>query len=118
MYGILCLRVKGSTLLIYFHQIRLTKINKIKDHFIVEIREREAIREANSKYIAAYDFFDKALILSATSVGISFASFPTIIGAPVGIASASFNFAFSLITGILKNCQKQNEKRIKRITRL
>ena len=77
------------------------------------------MREINSKYIAAYDFFDKALIvLSAASVGISFASFPTIIGAPVGIASASFNFAFSLITGIVKNCQKQNEKRRKRIIRL
>ena len=94
-------------------------MNEIKDHFIVEIREREAMREVNSKYIAAYDYFDKTLIvLSATSVGISFASFPTIIGAPVGIASASFNFAFSLITGIVKNCQKQNEKRRKRIIRL
>ena len=55
------------------------------------------------KYIAAFDYFDKALaVLSATSGGISITSFVIVIGAPVGIASASFSLMFSLTTGIMK----------------
>ena len=57
-----------------------------------------------SKYIAAFNYFDKSLIvLSATSGGVSIASFASVIGAPVGLASASFSFAFSMMTiGIIK----------------
>ena len=47
------------------------------------------------------------MVLYATSGGISIASFATFIGAPVGIASASFSFAFSITTdGIIKNKTK------------
>ena len=39
-----------------------------------------------SKYIVAFDYFDKTLIvLSETSGGISNISFVSVIGAPVGI---------------------------------
>ena len=56
-----------------------------------------------SKYIAAFNYIDKTLIvLSATSGGVSIISFVSIIGTPVGIASASFSFVFSLTTGIIK----------------
>ena len=56
-----------------------------------------------SKYIASFDYFDKYLIvLSATTVSIFSASFATITGAPVGIASVSFSFKFSISTGIVK----------------
>ena len=48
-------------------------------------------------------FFDNSLIvLSVTTGGISIASFPTVTGAPVGTASASFSLAFSISTGIVK----------------
>ena len=40
---------------------------------------------------------------SATSGGVSIISFTTVIGAPVGIASASLTLIFSLTTGIIKN---------------
>ena len=57
------------------------------------------------KYIACFDYFDKSLtVLSVTTGGISIESFPTAIGAPVGMASASFSLAFSISTGIVKNC--------------
>ena len=57
-----------------------------------------------SKYIAAFDHFDKTLIvLSATSGGISIVSFTRVIGAPVRIASVSFSLVFSLTTVIIKN---------------
>ena len=62
-----------------------------------------------SKYIRSFDYFDKSLlVLSATSGGISIASFATITGAPVWIASASLNFGFSKTTGIVKNCLGAN----------
>ena len=51
----------------------------------------------------SFDYIDQALIvLSATSGGVSIISFTSIIGAPVGIASASFTLIFSLTTGIVK----------------
>ena len=56
-----------------------------------------------SNYIASFDCFCKSLIvLSATSGCIFIALLVTITGGPVGIASASFSFAFSITTGIVK----------------
>ena len=43
-------------------QIQL-RLKKIKDYFIAEIREGEATSKGLSKYIAAFDYFDKALIV-------------------------------------------------------
>ena len=85
-------------------QLRLTKINEIKDYFVAEIKERELMSKRLSKYIASFDYFDKSLIvLSVTTGSISIASFATVIGAPVGIISASFSLAFRIFTGIIKN---------------
>ena len=56
-----------------------------------------------SKYIASFGYFDKSLIdLSVTTGSISIASFATVIGAPLGIASASFSLAFSISIEISK----------------
>ena len=53
-------------------QFRLNKINEIKNYFIAEIKERKLTSKRLSKYIAAFDYFDKSLIvLSATSGSIS-----------------------------------------------
>ena len=47
---------------------RLNEINKIKDYFNSEIHERKIMNKKLSKYIAVFDYFDRALIfLSATS---------------------------------------------------
>ena len=53
-----------------------------------------------SRYVTVFDYIDN--ILSGTTGGISIISFTTNIGAPVGIASASFILIFSLTTGIMK----------------
>ena len=51
-----------------------------------------------SKYITFFDYFDKSSInLSVTTGSISIASFATVFGAPVGMASAGFSFAFSVL---------------------
>ena len=69
-------------------QFRLNKINKIKDYFAADIKERELMSKKLSKYITFFYYFDKPLILlSATSGSISMASFATVIGAPVVIGS-------------------------------
>ena len=67
-----------------------------------------------SKYIAALDYLDKTLIvLSATSGGISIISFTSVIGVPIGIASASFSLVSSLPTRIIKKLLTitRNEKK-------
>ena len=49
-----------------------------------------------NKYVTTFDYIEKILlILSATSSGVSIISFTSIIGAPVGIASASLTLIFS-----------------------
>ena len=76
----------------------------MKSNFIAEIKERKSMSKRLSKYIASFDYFDKTLnFLSATSDRISIASFATVIGTLVGIASASFSLTFSLSTGLVKN---------------
>ena len=84
-------------------KIRLNKITEIEDCFHQEINQRKSCSKKLSKYVTAFDYIDKILIvLSATSSGVSIISFTSIIGAPVGIASASFTLIFSLTTGIIK----------------
>ena len=94
---------------------RLNKINEIKDYCLVEIKEGELMSKRLSKYIAFCDYFDRSLIvLSATSGSISIASFATVIRTPVGIASASLSFAFSLSTGIAKKLLKTTRNKKKK----
>ena len=63
-----------------------------------------------SKYIPAFDYIDKALIiLYATSGEISIISFTSRI--PAEIASASFTSIFSLTTGIIKKLLKVTRKK-------
>ena len=96
-------------------KFRLNEINKIKDYFNAEIQERKIISKKLSKYIAAFDYFDKTLVvLSATSGGISVISFVSVIGGPVGIASSSFRLLFSLTTGIIKKLLKITKKKKKK----
>ena len=86
---------------------RFKKISKIECYFTTEIKEREAMSKRLNKYIPAFDYIDKIFIVSAaTSVGTSIISFSSIIGTPVGIASASFSLLLSLATGIIKKLLK------------
>ena len=85
-------------------QFRLNKINEIKDYFLGEIRERELISKNLSKYISAWDYFDKSLnVLSILSGSISIASFAGVIGVPAGIIGASWGFTFAITSGFIKS---------------
>ena len=84
-------------------KLRLYEIKKIENCFINDINQQKEYSKKLSKYVTIFDYIDKILIvLSATTGGISIISFTTIIGAPVGIASASFTLIFSLTNGIIK----------------
>ena len=72
-----------------------------------------------SKYITSFDYFDKSLtVLSVTTDIISIASFATVTGAPVGMASASFSLAFSISTGIVKKTVKATRNKKKSTIKL
>ena len=82
-------------------KFRLSEITE--NYFYQEINQIKSCSKILNKYVTAFDYIDKILIvLSATSSGVSIISFTSIIGAPVGIASASFTLIFSLTTGIVK----------------
>ena len=84
-------------------KFRLDEISKIENYFIEEINQRKSCSQKLSKYVAVFDYIDQALIvLSAASGGVSIILFTSIVGAPVGIASASLTLFFSLTTGIVK----------------
>ena len=53
-------------------KFKLNKMNKTKDYFNSKIQERKTMSKKLIKYIAAFDYIYKTLIvLSATSGGIS-----------------------------------------------
>ena len=74
-------------------KFRLSQTIRIEDYSHQEINQRKSCSKKLSKYVTAFDYIDKILIVeSATSV----------VRAPVGIGSASFTLIFSLTTGITK----------------
>ena len=84
-------------------KIRLNKITEIENYFHQEINQRKSCSKKLNKYVTTFDYIDKILIvLSATTGGVSIISFTSVVGAPVGIASASFTLILSLTTGIIK----------------
>ena len=95
-------------------QFRLNEINKIKDYFVAEIKERELMSERLSRYITSLDYFDKSsIVLCVTTGSISIVSYATVIGAPVGMGSASFSLAYSVSTGIVKKLLKTTRNKEK-----
>ena len=96
-------------------KFRLDEISKIENYFIEEINQRKSCSQKLNKYVTTFDYIDKILIvLSATTGGVSIISFTSIIGAPVGIASASFTLIFSLTTGIVKKLLNITRKKKKK----
>ena len=96
-------------------KFRLSEIIGIENYFHQEINQRKSYSKKLNKYATAFDYIDKVfIVLSATSGGVSIISFTSIIGAPIGIASASFTLIFSLTTGVAKkipNLTRQKKKK-------
>ena len=91
---------------------------KLETTSLLRLEKENKTSKRVNKYIASFDYFNESLIvLSTTSGSISIASFATVIGAPAGIASASFSIAFSMSTDsvkkLLKTTQKKKKKKVK-----
>ena len=98
---------------------RLNEITKTENYFNSEINQRKLCSKKLSKYVAVFDYTDKILIvLSAVTGGVYIFLFTSIVGALVGIASASFTLLFSLTTGIKKFFWVQQEKKKKSMIKL
>ena len=96
-------------------KFRLDEISKIKNYFSEEINQRKSCSQKLNKYVTTFDYIDKiVIVLSATTGGVSIISLTSIIGAPVGTASASFTLVFSLITGITKKILNITRKKRKK----
>ena len=103
-------------------EFRLNEITEIENYFYQEINQQKTYSKKLSRYVTIFHYIDKILIiLIATTGGTSIISFATNIGAPVGIASASFTLIFSLTTGIIKkllNITRNKEKKHNKILML
>ena len=96
-------------------KFRLNEISKIENYFNSEINQRKLCSKKLSKYVTAFDYIDKILIvLSATTGGVCIVSHATVVGAPVGIASARFTIVFSLVIGIIKKLSNTTRSKKKK----
>ena len=97
------------------NKYRLDEINKIRDYFNNEIKERIDIIKKLNKYIVSFDYLDKLFIgLSASFGTLIIASFTSVVGTPAGIAGFSLTLIFTIGTGISKSLLKVTKKRKKK----
>ena len=90
---------------------RLDEINKVRDYFNNEIKERKDINKKLNKYLVSFDYLDKIFITLSAPLGtLSIASHVTVVGIPVGIAGSSLTLIFTIGTGINKSLLKVTKK--------
>ena len=98
---------------------KLSEINRIKDYFQIEIKERETMSKKLNKFVGSLEYLDKMLIvLSATSGGVSIISHLSVIGISAGIISSIFILLFSVITGVIKKLLKETRKKKKKHSKI
>ena len=97
------------------NKYRLDEINKIRDYFDNEIKERKDLIKKLNKYLVSFDYLDKIFIALSTSFGTSsIASNASVVGKPAGIAGSSLTLTFTVGTGISKSLLKLTKKRKKK----
>ena len=97
------------------NKYRLDEINKIRDYFNNEIKERKDKIKKLNKYIVSFDYLDKIFIALSASFGtlVSIASYASVVGTPAGIAGSSLALIFTIGAGISKSLLKVTKKRKK-----
>ena len=101
------------------NKYRLDEINKRKEYFDNEIKERKDIIEKLNKYLVSFDYLDKIFITLSASFGtLSIASYAAVVSIPVGIAGSSLTLIFTIDTGINKSLLKVNKKKHNKIIAL
>ena len=96
------------------NKYRLDEINKVRDYFNNEIKERKDIIKKLNKYLVSFDYLDKIFITLSASFGtLSIASYASVVGIPAGITGASLTLVFTLGMGISKSLLKVTKKKKK-----
>ena len=109
------LRMNNIIELTDVNKYRLDEINKIRDYFNNEIKERKDIIKKLNKSLVSFDYLDKIFITLSASFGtLSIASYASVVGIPAGITSASLTLVFTIGTGICKSLIKLTKKRKKK----
>ena len=109
------LKMNNIIELTYVNKYRLDEINKKRDYFNNEIKERKDIIKKLNKYLVSFDYLDKIFItLSASFRTLSIASYASVVGIPVGITGASLTLVFTIGMGISKSLLKLIKKRKKK----
>ena len=97
------------------NKYRLDEINKIRDYFNNEIKERKHIIKKLNKYLVSFDYLDKIFIALSASFGtLSIASQASVVGPPAGIGGSSLTLIFTIGIGINKSLLKVTKKRKKK----
>ena len=97
------------------NKYRLDEINKIRDYFNNEIKERKDIIQKLNIYLVSFDYLDKIFIAVSTSFGtLSIGSYASVVGTPAGIAGSSLTLTFTIGAGISKSLLKVTKKRKKK----
>ena len=90
---------------------RLDEINKIRDYFKNEIKERKDIIKKLNKYLVSFDYLDKIFIALSVSFGTLIrASYASVVCTPAGIAGSSLTLIFTIGTCISKSLLKVTKK--------
>ena len=98
------------------NKYRLDEINKIKEYFDNEIKERKDMIKKLNKYIVSFDYLDKIFITLSASFGtLSITSYAVVVvGIPVGIAGSTLTLIFTISTGINKSLLRVTKTRKKK----
>ena len=97
------------------NKYRLNEVNKIRNYFNNEIKERKDTIKKLNKYLVSFDYLDKIFItLSASFVTLSIAPYASVVGTPAGIAGSSLTLIFTIGTGISKSLLNVTIKRKKK----
>ena len=97
------------------NKYRLDEINKIRDYFNNEIKERKDIIKKLNKYLVSFDYLDKIFIALSASCGtLSIPSYASVVGTPAGITGSSLTLIFTIGTGISKSLLRVTKKKKKK----
>ena len=98
------------------NKYRLDEMNKIRDYFNNEIKERKDIIQKLNKYLVSFYYLDKIFIALSASFGtLSIASYASVVGTPAGITGSSLTLIFTIGTGISKSLLNVTKKRKRNI---
>ena len=113
------LRMNNIIKLTNANKYKLDEINKIRDYFNNEVKERKDIIKKLNKYLVSFDYLDKIFIALSASFGmLSIASYASVVGIPAGIAGSSLTLIITVGTGISKsllNVTKKGKKKHNKI---